>query len=161
MCVPRSLPRLDLGQPDTPWACPQTSNWPGEGPCSTAVHHPNEFILWPKEHLSSVWMLFRPEYAGNTVTMESCELKAAWQGHYAAPSTGTVSSETSFLFVCLFKATPWGLWDLSSLTRYWTQGPRNPAVKAPSPNHWTTRELFRDLTWNSDFDSEGLWLYVK
>ena len=29
------------------------------------------------------------------------------------------------------------LWDLSSLTKDWT---RDPAVKAPSPNHWTTRE---------------------
>ena len=31
-----------------------------------------------------------------------------------------------------------GLQDLSSLTRDQTQA---PAVKAPSPNHWTTREF--------------------
>ena len=33
---------------------------------------------------------------------------------------------------------PRGLWDLSSPTRDWT---RDLAVKAPSPNHWTTREF--------------------
>ena len=46
------------------------------------------------------------------------------------------------LFVCfcflLFLATWHGLWDLSSLTRDWTWA---TAVKAPSPNHWTAREL--------------------
>ena len=36
-----------------------------------------------------------------------------------------------------FLATPRGLGDLSSLTRDQT---RAMAVKAPSPNHWTTRE---------------------
>ena len=35
-------------------------------------------------------------------------------------------------------ATPCGLWDLSSPTRNRTLV---PAVKAPSPNHWTTREF--------------------
>ena len=33
---------------------------------------------------------------------------------------------------------PRGLWDLSSATRDWTWA---TAVKAPNPNHWTTREL--------------------
>ena len=37
-----------------------------------------------------------------------------------------------------FLATPPGLWDLSSLTRDWTW---DPAVKAPSSNHYATREL--------------------
>ena len=35
-------------------------------------------------------------------------------------------------------AAPHTLWALSSLTRDWTQA---PAVKAQSPNHWTTREF--------------------
>ena len=30
------------------------------------------------------------------------------------------------------------LWDLSSLTR---DGTWTPAVKVPSPNHWTTRDF--------------------
>ena len=37
-----------------------------------------------------------------------------------------------------FLAMPCDLWDLSSPTRDWT---RDPAVKMPSPNHWTIREL--------------------
>ena len=41
--------------------------------------------------------------------------------------------------VCLFVLTvPCGLQDLSSWNRVWTWG---TAVKAPSPNHWTTREF--------------------
>ena len=46
-------------------------------------------------------------------------------------------------FVCFgffFFAMPRGLWDLSSPTRDRTQA---PAVKAPSPNHWTTREFLK------------------
>ena len=35
-------------------------------------------------------------------------------------------------------AAPCGLQDLSSLTRDQTQA---PAVKVPSPNHWTTKEF--------------------
>ena len=43
------------------------------------------------------------------------------------------------IFVCLFVlAEPWGLQDLSSPTRNWTQA---MAVKVPSPNHWTAREF--------------------
>ena len=38
--------------------------------------------------------------------------------------------------VCIFLATPMRLWDLSFPTRNWTQV---RTVKAPSPNHWTTR----------------------
>ena len=34
----------------------------------------------------------------------------------------------------LFLATLLGLWDLSSLTRYWTWASK---VKAPSPHHWS------------------------
>ena len=45
---------------------------------------------------------------------------------------------TVVFFCFFFKATPHGLWDLSAPTRNWT---RATAVKAPSPNHWTTREL--------------------
>ena len=42
------------------------------------------------------------------------------------------------VFVCMyiFLATLMRLWDLSFPTRNWTQVRR---VKAPSPNHWTTR----------------------
>ena len=36
------------------------------------------------------------------------------------------------------RVTPHGLWGLGSLTRDCTPA---PTVKAPSPNHWTTREL--------------------
>ena len=42
------------------------------------------------------------------------------------------------LFYFIFLAMPCGLWDLSSQTRHRTQA---PAVKAPSPNHWTTKEF--------------------
>ena len=42
------------------------------------------------------------------------------------------------VFQGCFLAIPCGLCDLSSLTRGWT---RATAVKAPSPNHWTTREF--------------------
>ena len=48
----------------------------------------------------------------------------------------------SFSFILfyyfIFLATPRGLWDLSSPTRDWTQA---LAVRARSPNHWTTREF--------------------
>ena len=37
-----------------------------------------------------------------------------------------------------FFSIPWGLHDLSSSTKLLT---RAPAVKAPRPNHWTTREF--------------------
>lgn len=36
--------------------------------------------------------------------------------------------------MCVCVATPWGLQYLSSPTRDW-------AVKAPSHNHWTTKEF--------------------
>ena len=45
------------------------------------------------------------------------------------------------LFVCLFVSfyfwLPYGMWELSSLTREQTCA---PAVEAQSPNHWTTGE---------------------
>ena len=44
-----------------------------------------------------------------------------------------------FIIIIFFiLAAPRSFWDLSSLTRDWT---RATAVKAPSHNHWTTREL--------------------
>ena len=43
-----------------------------------------------------------------------------------------------FLFFFLFVATPHSLWDLSSQPGIES---RSPAVKAPSPYHWTTREF--------------------
>ena len=52
-----------------------------------------------------------------------------------------------------FLATPPGLWDLSSLTRDWTW---EPVVKAPSPNHYTTREFptaFQFLNHKMPYDS--------
>ena len=52
-----------------------------------------------------------------------------------------------------FLATPPGLWDLSSLTRDWTW---EPVVKAPTPNHYTTREFptaFQFLNHKMPYDS--------
>ena len=43
-----------------------------------------------------------------------------------------------YLFIYLFLAVLHSLQDLSSSIRDWTQA---PAVKALSPNHWTTREF--------------------
>ena len=43
-----------------------------------------------------------------------------------------------FIWIFFFFATPRGLRDLISSTRDLTWG---TAVKAPSPNHWTAREL--------------------
>ena len=51
------------------------------------------------------------------------------------------------LFVCLFrhaKKRSHGLWDLSYPTRHWTWV---QAVKVPSPNRWTARELPKSLFW--------------
>ena len=47
---------------------------------------------------------------------------------------------------------PCGLQDLSSLTRHWTQA---TAVKAPSPNHWTTRELSTPMVFLAAFISQS------
>lgn len=41
-------------------------------------------------------------------------------------------------FYFMFLAAPWGLGDLNSQTRDWTQA---TVMKAPSPKHWTTRNL--------------------
>lgn len=52
-----------------------------------------------------------------------------------------------WLWTIFFSPALWGMWDLSSLTRVWTQ---TTAVKAPMPNHQTTRELlwiFLILSW--------------
>ena len=43
-----------------------------------------------------------------------------------------------FVDFFFFLAAPHSLWDLSSPTRCWTWA---TVVKAPSPNHWTDREL--------------------
>ena len=58
---------------------------------------------------------------------------------------GEILKELADLFALLlvlplfsFLAASWGLQDLSSLTRGWAWAPE---VKAPSPNHWTTREF--------------------
>ena len=48
------------------------------------------------------------------------------------------TSSYSLFFFFFPGRTSCGLRDLSSPTRDWTRG---PAVKAPSPNHWTTREF--------------------
>lgn len=42
------------------------------------------------------------------------------------------------VFFSFFLVAPLDLWALSSLSRDWTQ---SMMVKAPSPNHWTAREL--------------------
>lgn len=48
-----------------------------------------------------------------------------------------VSSNIFLLyFICL--ALLHSLWDLSFLTRYWTQA---SSVKVPSPNHWSTQKF--------------------
>ena len=47
-----------------------------------------------------------------------------------------IKSKLKFFFFAML----WVLQDLSSLTRDWTQA---VALKAPNPNHWTTRELPR------------------
>lgn len=58
----------------------------------------------------------------------------------------------SLLILCLFcLATPWGLWDLISWFRDWTQV---STVKALCPNHRTAREFLDDsnlqkLSWGS------------
>ena len=49
-----------------------------------------------------------------------------------------VFREVSILFFFFFLASPYGLWDPSSLTRDQTQA---LAVRARSPNHWTAREF--------------------
>ena len=45
-----------------------------------------------------------------------------------------------FFSICyfMFLAAPWDLGDLNSQTRDWTQA---TVMKAPSPKHWTTRNL--------------------
>ena len=43
-----------------------------------------------------------------------------------------------FYFIIIILVAPWGLWDLSSLTRDQTW---SLAVRVPSPNHWITREF--------------------
>ena len=48
--------------------------------------------------------------------------------------------------ILLFLAMPCGLRDLSFLTRDQSQA---TAVKAPSPNHWTTREFLHILSYST------------
>ena len=48
----------------------------------------------------------------------------------------------SFIYVFIFLAMPHGLQDLGSPTRDRT---RATAVKAPSPKHWTAREVPKSL----------------
>ena len=57
----------------------------------------------------------------------------AWRGNHCRLWARIIESSNVFVF---FLATPCGLQDLSFLTRdqTWVQ-----AVKAPSPNHWTTK----------------------
>ena len=57
--------------------------------------------------------------------------------HTVSVLQGALSSGIPQLFFFFFAAPP-GLQDLSSLTKDRTQA---PAVKAWSPNHWTTREF--------------------
>ena len=57
-------------------------------------------------------------------------LRSSWQNGFL------------FLFwVFLFLAVPGNLWDLSSLTRDWTQA---PALQVPSPSLWTIRGFPRN-----------------
>ena len=50
-----------------------------------------------------------------------------------------LKSILNFLQHCLcFIFWPWGVWDLSSLTRHWTL---NPYIERWSLNHWTTKEV--------------------
>ena len=42
------------------------------------------------------------------------------------------------IFYFMFLPAPWGLGDLNSQTRDWTQA---TVMEAPSPKHWTTRNL--------------------
>ena len=91
-----------------------------------------------------------------------------------APFTGmwvhinAILNHCSF-FPCLFVFWQWGLWDLSSPTRDWTQA---ILVKAPSLNHWTTRKLPRTtdggwrtcrlpLGWVSQCDTDMQFLGVN
>ena len=53
-------------------------------------------------------------------------------------------------YLFLFLAVPWGLWDLSSLTRRWTWV---PAVKALSSNHWTSREFSAVVLYKTHFNT--------
>ena len=55
-----------------------------------------------------------------------------------------------FLFLFFFLAAPHGLWD-------WTWA---PAMKAPRPNHWTTREFSGAKSFETDKDitSQDLWM---
>ena len=50
---------------------------------------------------------------------------------------GSITWKPQILSLSTFLAMTCGSWDLSSPTRDWTWA---PAVKAPNPNHWTTRE---------------------
>ena len=56
--------------------------------------------------------------------------------------TGRGGLDTIFFNKNFILAVLCGLWDLSFLTRDWTQV---SAVKAPNPKHWTTREFPRHL----------------
>ena len=56
--------------------------------------------------------------------------------------TGRGGLDTTFKKKKFILAVLCGVWDLSFLTRDWTQV---SAVKAPNPNHWTTREFPRHL----------------
>ena len=57
---------------------------------------------------------------------------------YSSRALHSIGLYIFFYFLFLFLAIPRSLRDLSSLTR---TEPRATAVKVPSPNHWTAREL--------------------
>ena len=52
--------------------------------------------------------------------------------------TQWIESRGDTVWLFFFLAALNGFWDLSSLTRGWTQA---LAVKVPSPNHWAAREF--------------------
>ena len=68
-----------------------------------------------------------------------CSTLAYWQiSELSAVLQVHTFSLSLFTFYYYFLIWPYSLQDLSSLTRDWTQV---PAMKAPSPIHWTTREF--------------------
>ena len=56
-----------------------------------------------------------------------------------------------FFFLNVFVFCPWGMWDLSFLTRDWTC---TSCIERQNLNHWTTREVLPSL-----FKKCQVWLY--
>ena len=92
-----------------------------------------EIRSWP--HLPPL-SSFQPIYALVTSLMVGSPQRLS--NHHCQDLCGN----TTLLFIlfnfCIYFAMPWGLQDLSSLTRDWTQAPE---VTVPSPDHWTAKEF--------------------